>query len=195
MHHGRILYQLRRAAFRRLLRTLRPSRSISFCASATALRLRSPLLRRLHNLSPPRPVAAAANHRNQPPHRSFSPAAPSHNSPFRNNRPSRNPSATAAQPPKSSGGGKALLIVGGIFLVLVLAAFGAVLYGVHWVKHKVSSITGGSFGSEVAQGNMCKLLSTARAATDDRRYRGAQRGNHGQRRSRLRLLHQSGGVR
>jgi hypothetical protein len=66
-----------------------------------------------------------------------------------------------AQPPKSSGGGKALLIVGGIVLVLVLSAFGAVLYGVHWVKHKVSSITGGSFGSEVSQGNMCKLLSTA----------------------------------
>jgi hypothetical protein len=70
-----------------------------------------------------------------------------------------------AQPPKSSGGGKALLIVGGIVLVLVLSAFGAVLYGVHWVKHKVSSITGGaigggSFGSEISQGNMCKLLST-----------------------------------
>jgi hypothetical protein len=66
----------------------------------------------------------------------------------------------AAQPPKSSGGGKALLIVGGIVLVLVLGAFGAVLYGVHWVKGKVSSITGGSFGSEVSHGNMCKLLST-----------------------------------
>jgi hypothetical protein len=65
-----------------------------------------------------------------------------------------------AQPPKSSGGGKALLIVGGIVLVMVLGAFGAVLYGVHWVKGKVSSITGGSFGSEVSQGNMCKLLST-----------------------------------
>jgi hypothetical protein len=70
------------------------------------------------------------------------------------------PQASAAKPPKSSGGGKALLIVGGIILVLVLGAFGAVLYGVHWVKHKVSSITGGSFGSEVSQGNMCKLLST-----------------------------------
>jgi hypothetical protein len=70
-----------------------------------------------------------------------------------------------AQPPKSSGAGKALLIVGGIVLIMVLGAFGAVLYGVHWVKHKVSSITGGaigggSFGSEVSQGNMCKLLST-----------------------------------
>ena len=71
------------------------------------------------------------------------------------------PQAPAANPPKSSGGGKALLIVGGIVLVLVLGAFGAVLYGVHWVKGKVSSITGGSFGSEVSQGNMCKLLSTA----------------------------------
>ncbi len=70
------------------------------------------------------------------------------------------PQPSVAQPPKSSGGGKALLIVGGIVLVLVLSAFGAVLYGVHWVKHKVSSITGGSFGSEVSQGNMCKLLST-----------------------------------
>jgi hypothetical protein len=73
-----------------------------------------------------------------------------------------NPPATANQPTtgKSSGLGKALLIIGGIVLVLCLAAFGAVLYGVHWVKHKVSSITGGSFGTEVSQGNMCKLLST-----------------------------------
>src|SRR5712672_2407795 len=73
-------------------------------------------------------------------------------------QPTSQPPAT--QPPKSSGG-KALLIVGGIVLVMVLAAFGAVLYGVHWVKSKVSSVTGGSFGSEVGQGNMCRLLSTA----------------------------------
>jgi hypothetical protein len=65
----------------------------------------------------------------------------------------------APQPPKSSGG-KALLIVGGIVLIMVLGAFGAVLYGVHWVKSKVSSVTGGSFGSEVGQGNVCRLLST-----------------------------------
>ena len=68
---------------------------------------------------------------------------------------------SAAQPRKSSGGGKAFLIVGGIVLLLVLSAFGAVLYGVHWVKGKVSTITGGSIGSEVGHGNMCKLLSTA----------------------------------
>ncbi|MCU1333473.1 MAG: hypothetical protein JWM08_2465 [Candidatus Angelobacter sp.] len=66
----------------------------------------------------------------------------------------------APQPPKSSGGGKALLIVGGIVLILVLGAFGSVLYGIHWIKRKVSSISGGSFGSEVAEGNMCRLLST-----------------------------------
>ncbi|MGB8130898.1 MAG: hypothetical protein WCG81_13995 [Candidatus Angelobacter sp.] len=75
------------------------------------------------------------------------------------------PQVPPTTPPKSSGAGKALLIVGGIILIMVLGAFGAVLYGVHWVKHKVSSITGGaigggSFGSEVSQGNMCKLLST-----------------------------------
>src|SRR5215472_6841093 len=74
------------------------------------------------------------------------------------------PQPQSVQPPKSSGGGKALLIVGGIVLIIVLGAFGAVLYGVHWVKGKVSSITGGAIGgsstSEVSQGNMCKLLST-----------------------------------
>ncbi|MCU1221026.1 MAG: hypothetical protein JWN42_2223 [Candidatus Angelobacter sp.] len=70
------------------------------------------------------------------------------------------PQRPAAQPPKSSGGGKALLIVGGIVLILVLGAFGSVLYGVHWIKRKVSSISGGSFGSEAAEGNMCRLLST-----------------------------------
>src|ERR1700704_2145698 len=70
-----------------------------------------------------------------------------------------------AQPPvaqpKSSGAGKALLIIGGILFFMALAAFGAVIYGVHWVKGKVSSLTGGSFGSEVSQGNTCRLLSTA----------------------------------
>jgi hypothetical protein len=66
----------------------------------------------------------------------------------------------ATQPPKSSSGGKVFLIIGGIVLVMVLGVFGAMVYGVHWVKGKVSSITGGSFGSEVSQGNMCKLLST-----------------------------------
>jgi hypothetical protein len=88
---------------------------------------------------------------------------PSNQPPVARQNATQQPSAQppTAQPTKSSGGGKALLIVGGIVLVLVLAAFGSVLYGVHWIKSKVSSITGGSFGSEVAQGNMCRLLSTA----------------------------------
>jgi hypothetical protein len=78
-----------------------------------------------------------------------------------------NPPAVAHQPTagKSSGLGKALLIIGGIVLVLCLAAFGAVFYGVHWVKGKVSSITGGAIGGssqvQVANGHACELLSTA----------------------------------
>jgi hypothetical protein len=64
---------------------------------------------------------------------------------------------------KKSGAGKALLIVGGIILVVCLAAFGAVLYGVHWVKGKVSGMTGGAIGGsgqvQVAKGNACALLS------------------------------------
>lgn len=89
------------------------------------------------------------------------PAAPAPQPPITaSSSTSQSAQPSVSQPPKSSGGGKALLIVGGIVLVIVLAAFGAVLYGVHWVKHKVSSITGGSLGSEVSQGNMCRLLST-----------------------------------
>jgi hypothetical protein len=64
---------------------------------------------------------------------------------------------------KKSGAGKALLIVGGIILVVCLAAFGAVLYGVHWVKGKVSGMTGGAIGGsgqvQVAKGNACALLT------------------------------------
>jgi hypothetical protein len=64
------------------------------------------------------------------------------------------------QPPKSSGGGKVFLIIGGIVLVMVLGAFGAMLFGVHWLKSKVSSMTGGALGqTEVSQGNACRLLS------------------------------------
>ncbi|MFL6314163.1 MAG: hypothetical protein ACJ71W_18845 [Terriglobales bacterium] len=99
--------------------------------------------------SPPTQVSASAPPSAQPSVRQQSVAQ----------QPAFSPQSSIA-PPKSSGG-KALLMVGGIVLVLVLSAFGAVLYGVHWVKHKVSSITGGSFGSEVSQGNMCKLLSTS----------------------------------
>lgn len=50
-------------------------------------------------------------------------------------------------------------------MVFCLAAFGAVLYGVHWAKGKVSSITGGAIGGsgqvQVANGHACDLLSTA----------------------------------
>jgi len=65
---------------------------------------------------------------------------------------------------KKSGAGKALLIIGGIILLLGVMAFAAVLYGVHWVKGKVSSLTGGAVGGsqvQVSQGNACALLSRA----------------------------------
>lgn len=49
--------------------------------------------------------------------------------------------------------------------MLCLAAFGAVIYGVHWVKGKVSNITGGAIGGsgqvQVSNGHACDLLSTA----------------------------------
>lgn len=69
------------------------------------------------------------------------------------------PAATqpSAGLPKSSA---PLLIIGGIVLVMLLAAFGAMLFGVHWLKSKVSSLTGGALGqTEVTQGNACRLLS------------------------------------
>jgi hypothetical protein len=55
-----------------------------------------------------------------------------------------------------------LLIIGGIVLVAALMAFGATLYGVHWFKNKLSSLTGGAPDqTEVSQGSACKLLSPA----------------------------------
>jgi hypothetical protein len=77
--------------------------------------------------------------------------------------------APSAAPPgvpaKKSGVGKALLIIGGVFLVFCLVTFAAALYGVHWFRSKVSSLTGGAIGGpgqvEVAKGNACALLSRA----------------------------------
>jgi hypothetical protein len=120
-------------------------------------RAQSPTAPAQVNPSAPQPQPSTAPAQPSPTHETVAQSSPAP-------QPPAQPSAShapAAQPPKSSGGGKALLIVGGIVLVLVLSAFGAVLYGVHWVKGKVSSMTGGSFGSEVSQGNMCRLLSTA----------------------------------
>lgn len=68
---------------------------------------------------------------------------------------------------KGSGLGKVLAIVGGILLLLFVIGVGAAIYGVYWVKHKVtaysSAVTGGS--SEpikvVEKGDSCRLLSSA----------------------------------
>jgi hypothetical protein len=77
------------------------------------------------------------------------------------------PTPVAAAAPKGSGAGKILLWVGGVLLVLFMVGAAAAMYGVYWVKHKVSSyassITGGSSDSVkvVSSGNSCRLLSTA----------------------------------
>lgn len=69
--------------------------------------------------------------------------------------------------PKSSGFGKVLLWIGGILLVMFMIGAAAAVYGVYWVKHKVTSyastMTGGSNDSSkvVAKGDSCRLLSTA----------------------------------
>jgi len=74
---------------------------------------------------------------------------------------------TAVPAAKGSGLGKILAIVGGVLVLLFAIGIGATVYGVYWVKHKVtayaSAVTGGS--SEpmklVEKGNSCRLLSTA----------------------------------
>jgi hypothetical protein len=79
---------------------------------------------------------------------------------------------TAGQPAgaaaKGSGLGKALAIVGGVLLLLFVMGVGAAVYGVYWVKHKVttytSAVTGGGSSESikvVAKGDSCRLLSTA----------------------------------
>lgn len=81
------------------------------------------------------------------------------------NVPAQTQPNTPAAPVKKSGAGKALLIVGMIFLGLFAFGIGGAIYGVHWLKAKVSGITGGAIGGsrqvQVARGNACSLLSTA----------------------------------
>ena len=77
------------------------------------------------------------------------------------------PGSAAAPVVKKSSAGKILLTIGGVLLVLFVIGVAAAMYGVYWVKHKVTAytntITTGS--SEpvkvVANGNTCKLLSTS----------------------------------
>lgn len=74
------------------------------------------------------------------------------------------PVATAA--PTKSSAGKILLVIGGVLLVLFVIGVAAAMYGVYWVKHKVTAYTNAvTTGSSetvkvVSNGNMCKLLST-----------------------------------
>lgn len=72
-----------------------------------------------------------------------------------------------AATPKGSGLGRVLLWVGGVFLVVFIIGAGAAVYGVYWVKHKVSNyaaaISGGPSDNVkvVASGDNCRLLATA----------------------------------
>lgn len=73
----------------------------------------------------------------------------------------------AAPAAKGSGLGKILAIVGGVLVLLFVIGISAAVYGVYWVKHKVSTyasaVTGGSSAPVrvVENGNSCRLLSTA----------------------------------
>src|ERR1700736_2146521 len=84
------------------------------------------------------------------------------------------PPAQATVPPasqnagvvaKSSGLGKVLAIVGGILLLLFVIGVGSAVYGVYWVKHKVtaysSALTGGPQEpiKVMEKGDSCRLLS------------------------------------
>jgi len=75
----------------------------------------------------------------------------------------QSPSAPNIPPAQASAGGKLFLIIAGIVLVLGLSAFAAAIYGFHWLKGKVSTVTGGAIGGsgqvQVAKGNACSLLS------------------------------------
>ena len=72
--------------------------------------------------------------------------------------------APAAPAAKGSGLGKILAIVGGVLLLLFVLGAGAAIYGVYWVKHKVSTYTSAVTGSgsspqvKVEQGDSCRLL-------------------------------------
>ena len=77
------------------------------------------------------------------------------------------PTAPAAPVVKKSSAGKILLVIGGVLLVLFVIGVAAAMYGVYWVKHKVTAYTNAvTTGSSepvkvVANGNTCKLLSTS----------------------------------
>src|SRR6266852_3237988 len=74
------------------------------------------------------------------------------------------PTQPAVVAPKSSGLGKVLLIAGGIVLVLFAMGVAGTFYGLHVIKKKVATYTGGVVGGStdqvtVARGTSCVLLS------------------------------------
>jgi hypothetical protein len=81
--------------------------------------------------------------------------------------PTASPSQPATTAAKGSGLGKVLAIVAGVLVLLFVIGIAGAVYGVYWVKHKVTSyasaVTGGSSGpiKVVEHGDNCRLLSTA----------------------------------
>jgi hypothetical protein len=73
------------------------------------------------------------------------------------------PASQSAVAPKAkkSGWGKVFAVIAGILLLLFVTAIAAALYGVHWLKNKVASFTGGGSSAQVKveNGNSCSLLS------------------------------------
>jgi len=70
----------------------------------------------------------------------------------------------APAPAKGSGLGKILLTIGGVVALLFVIGIGAAMYGVYWVKHKVSNYAAAIKGGPsedikvVSGGNSCRLL-------------------------------------
>jgi hypothetical protein len=74
------------------------------------------------------------------------------------------PAQPAVVAPKSSGLGKVLLMLGGIVVVLFAMGVAGTFYGLHLIKRKVATYTGGAVGGStdqvtVAHGTSCVLLS------------------------------------
>lgn len=81
-------------------------------------------------------------------------------------QPQSSPAQTAATAAKGSGVAKAVFIVGGGLMVLLVVGIASAFYGLHWVKHKVSSYASAATGGtsdivKTENGNSCRLLSVS----------------------------------
>lgn len=73
------------------------------------------------------------------------------------------PVAPPASAAKGGGLGKFLMVLAAVFMIFVVAAAGAVFYGLHWAKRKMSNYSAGIIGQSKEQtvlshGTSCALL-------------------------------------